>query len=109
MFGFDILVDRKLKPHLLEVNFAPSLNTDSDLDLDVKSKVPGTGGKENWRRVTGVEWGIEYVVDGVEYRRRRAPYFIAGPKLAVYALDVKRCIMVLEGGSRFLRAYANVS
>lgn len=39
MFGFDVLVDQQQKPHLLEVNFAPSLNTDSDLDLDVKSKV----------------------------------------------------------------------
>ncbi|CAM9736852.1 unnamed protein product [Ascophyllum nodosum] len=39
MFGFDVLVDRNLKPHLLEVNFAPSLNTDSSLDLSVKSRV----------------------------------------------------------------------
>eukprot|EP00752_Nemacystus_decipiens_P009213 g8229.t1 len=39
MFGFDVLVDQQQRPHLLEVNFAPSLNTDSDLDLEVKSKV----------------------------------------------------------------------
>lgn len=39
MFGFDVLVDEQHRPHLLEVNFAPSLNTDSDLDLEVKSKV----------------------------------------------------------------------
>lgn len=39
MFGFDVLVDEQQRPHLLEVNFAPSLNTDSDLDLEVKSKV----------------------------------------------------------------------
>ncbi|CAM9216516.1 unnamed protein product, partial [Ectocarpus sp. 13 AM-2016] len=39
MFGFDVLVDRQQRPHLLEVNFAPSLNTDSDLDLEIKSKV----------------------------------------------------------------------
>ncbi|CAM9612795.1 unnamed protein product, partial [Sphacelaria rigidula] len=39
MFGFDVLVDSELKPHLMEVNFAPSLNTDSALDLKVKSKV----------------------------------------------------------------------
>ncbi|CAB1099685.1 unnamed protein product [Ectocarpus sp. CCAP 1310/34] len=38
MFGFDVLVDRQQRPHLLEVNFAPSLNTDSDLDLEIKSK-----------------------------------------------------------------------
>lgn len=39
MFGFDVLVDQQQRPHLLEVNFSPSLNTDSDLDLEVKSKV----------------------------------------------------------------------
>eukprot|EP00903_Cladosiphon_okamuranus_P011769 g11063.t1 len=39
MFGFDVLVDEQQRPHLLEVNFAPSLNTDSELDLEVKSKV----------------------------------------------------------------------
>ena len=39
MFGFDVLVDQQQRPHLLEVNFAPSLNTDSDLDLEVKSEV----------------------------------------------------------------------
>lgn len=41
MFGFDVLVDRKRRPYLLEVNFAPSLNTGSPLDLQVKSKVRG--------------------------------------------------------------------
>mmetsp|Transcript_4981 Transcript_4981/g.6845 ORF Transcript_4981/g.6845 Transcript_4981/m.6845 type:complete len:631 (+) Transcript_4981:167-2059(+) len=39
MFGFDILVDNSHNPWLMEVNFAPSLNTDSELDLSVKSKV----------------------------------------------------------------------
>lgn len=39
MFGFDVLVDNELKPHLMEVNFAPSLNTDTSLDFQVKSKV----------------------------------------------------------------------
>lgn len=43
MFGFDVLIDRELKPHLMEVNFAPSLNTDSTLDFQVKSKV-----KQGW-------------------------------------------------------------
>lgn len=42
MFGFDVLVDRKRRPYLLEVNFAPSLNTGSALDLLVKSKVRKT-------------------------------------------------------------------
>jgi tubulin polyglutamylase TTLL5 len=39
LFGFDVLIDSDLNPWLMEVNFAPSLNTDSPLDLKVKSKV----------------------------------------------------------------------
>jgi tubulin polyglutamylase TTLL5 len=39
LFGFDVLIDSDLNPWLMEVNFAPSLNTDSLLDLKVKSKV----------------------------------------------------------------------
>jgi len=39
LFGFDILLDDEFKAWLLEVNLSPSLNTDSCLDLRVKSKV----------------------------------------------------------------------
>jgi tubulin polyglutamylase TTLL5 len=37
LLGFDILVDDTLTPWLLEVNLSPSLNTDSEIDLKVKS------------------------------------------------------------------------
>ncbi|NXC29424.1 TTL13 polyglutamylase, partial [Campylorhamphus procurvoides] len=36
ILGFDILLDRRLKPWLLEVNHSPSFNTDSQLDREVK-------------------------------------------------------------------------
>ncbi|XP_063201957.1 tubulin polyglutamylase TTLL13 isoform X2 [Chroicocephalus ridibundus] len=36
ILGFDILLDRKLKPWLLEVNHSPSFTTDSRLDCEVK-------------------------------------------------------------------------
>ncbi len=39
LFGFDVLIDESLQPHLLEVNFSPSLNTDSPLDFNIKNKV----------------------------------------------------------------------
>ncbi|XP_078388467.1 tubulin polyglutamylase ttll6-like [Cetorhinus maximus] len=36
ILGFDILMDRNLKPWLLEVNHSPSFTTDSKLDREVK-------------------------------------------------------------------------
>lgn len=37
LLGFDVMVDRQLRPWLLEVNLSPSLAVDSPLDLLVKS------------------------------------------------------------------------
>lgn len=39
LYGFDILVDNKLKPWLLEVNLSPSLGIDSTLDARIKSSM----------------------------------------------------------------------
>ncbi len=39
ILGFDILIDEKFKPWLLEVNHAPSFNTDTEVDQQVKWKV----------------------------------------------------------------------
>lgn len=39
VLGFDILIDHKLKPWLLEVNHAPSFSTDTPLDYDIKKSV----------------------------------------------------------------------
>uniref|UniRef100_G1KFB6 Tubulin tyrosine ligase like 6 n=1 Tax=Anolis carolinensis TaxID=28377 RepID=G1KFB6_ANOCA len=39
ILGFDILLDRKLKPWLLEVNHSPSFSTDSWLDREVKDQL----------------------------------------------------------------------
>lgn len=39
IMGFDILIDHKLKPWLLEVNHAPSFNVDSPFDYRVKSEL----------------------------------------------------------------------
>ena len=37
LFGFDILIDSKLEPWLLEVNISPSLSSSSPLDKKIKT------------------------------------------------------------------------
>lgn len=39
ILGFDVLIDQNTKPWLLEVNQAPSFQTDSELDLEIKQRV----------------------------------------------------------------------
>lgn len=37
ILGFDIMLDKKLKPWLLEVNETPSFNDDTDVDKQIKT------------------------------------------------------------------------
>lgn len=39
IYRFDILLDKKLKPYLLEVNHAPSFNDDTEVDKIVKTNL----------------------------------------------------------------------
>ena len=39
ILGFDIMIDSKLRPWLIEVNHLPSFGTDSPLDLDIKARL----------------------------------------------------------------------
>ncbi len=39
ILGFDIILDSNNKPYLLEVNHAPSFNTDTQLDYCVKRQM----------------------------------------------------------------------
>jgi tubulin polyglutamylase TTLL6/13 len=36
ILGFDVILNSKFKPMLLEVNHAPSFATDSPLDMEIK-------------------------------------------------------------------------
>lgn len=37
LYGFDLIFDRNARPYVLEVNTMPSLNTDEDVDYEVKA------------------------------------------------------------------------
>ncbi|XP_028291413.1 tubulin monoglutamylase TTLL4 isoform X2 [Gouania willdenowi] len=39
LFGFDIMLDEKLKPWILEVNISPSLHSNTPLDLSIKGNM----------------------------------------------------------------------
>jgi tubulin polyglutamylase TTLL6/13 len=39
VLGFDVILDNKLEPHVLEVNHSPSFATDTPLDHHVKFSV----------------------------------------------------------------------
>lgn len=39
ILGFDVILDNRFKPWLLEVNHSPSFATDSDLDFEIKKAV----------------------------------------------------------------------
>lgn len=39
LYGFDVLVDKELKPWLLEVNLSPSMQADSPLDWQIKGSL----------------------------------------------------------------------
>ena len=39
ILGFDVMLDDKLRPHLIEVNHLPSFGTDAPIDKAIKSKV----------------------------------------------------------------------
>ena len=39
VYGFDVLIDSKLRPWLLEVNVSPSLSSSSPLDKQIKTSL----------------------------------------------------------------------
>lgn len=39
ILGFDVMIDKNLKPWIIEVNHLPSFGTDSPLDLDIKDRL----------------------------------------------------------------------
>mmetsp|Transcript_9703 Transcript_9703/g.36052 ORF Transcript_9703/g.36052 Transcript_9703/m.36052 type:complete len:868 (-) Transcript_9703:4126-6729(-) len=64
IYGFDILIDENLSPHLVEVNIGPSLSVGSPLDKLIKSNLI-----RNVLQVTGVE-----AFDRDEMKRKKNAY-----------------------------------
>lgn len=71
VLGFDILVDEKLKPWLLEVNHTPSFATDTPLDMDIKSRLLS----EVWQiiDIQPADWEKDMLKEQYEYTRRSLP------------------------------------
>ena len=42
LLGFDVMLDQKLKPWMLEVNHTPSFGCDTNIDKDIKTKIGET-------------------------------------------------------------------
>ncbi|KAJ3025103.1 UNVERIFIED_CONTAM: Tubulin polyglutamylase ttll6 [Siphonaria sp. JEL0065] len=80
ILGFDIFLDKKLKPWVLEVNHSPSFTCDSPLDLDVKSKVIGdTFGLLNLNAMTRQKF------EKVEKEKIKSRLFAIPPKSATHS------------------------
>lgn len=63
VFGFDVMLDSKLKAWLLEVNTCPALNADSPLDVAIKTNMVGACSVTNLVRLQGCVWlrDVRYV------------------------------------------------
>ena len=85
LFGFDVLIDNRLEPWLLEVNLTPALGCDSPLDQKIKSNVTadimslvgiqtiGTRFKDtNYRKATMAYAGPPSVHSGLLQKKKPA-------------------------------------
>jgi len=61
ILGFDVLLDKNLKPWLLEVNNSPSYNTDTPLDKQIKADLV-----RNTFKILGVSQSDRKVVKTME-------------------------------------------
>ncbi|XP_010181145.1 PREDICTED: probable tubulin polyglutamylase TTLL2 [Mesitornis unicolor] len=76
LFGFDILIDDKFKPWLLEVNYNPALSLDCSTDDTVKRKLlHDIVELLNYKQIDTLR---QNQVAGVKAGRRRVPWSTAG-------------------------------
>jgi tubulin polyglutamylase TTLL5 len=64
LYGFDIMLDAKLKPWLIEVNASPSLGCDFQVDIDVKHKLM----QDTMRLVDPLEFDRGVLLEELEAR-----------------------------------------
>ena len=79
ILGFDVLIDQKLKPWLLEVNHTPSFSTDAQFDYKVKNELI-----EDTVRLLNMdpENRVEYLTNERERIRSRAFEKVSSDKLS---------------------------
>merc|ERR1711937_349036 len=64
LYGFDIMLDDKLKPWLIEVNASPSLACDFQVDIDVKHKLM----QDTMRLVNPIQFDRGLLLEQLEAR-----------------------------------------
>ncbi|XP_009327482.1 PREDICTED: probable tubulin polyglutamylase TTLL2 [Pygoscelis adeliae] len=97
LFGFDILIDDRFKPWLLEVNYNPALCLDCSIDETVKRKLlHDIVELLNYKQIDTFRRNL---VAGTKAGRRRVPWSTAGESATGEAPGILTCQKVAKGSS----------
>ncbi|KAM6126682.1 putative tubulin polyglutamylase TTLL2 [Pterocles gutturalis] len=89
LFGFDILIDDKFKPWLLEVNYNPALCLDCSIDDTVKRKLlHDVVELLNYKQIDSFR---QNQVVGIKAGRRRVPWSTAGESATEETHGLRTC------------------
>ncbi|XP_008945471.1 PREDICTED: probable tubulin polyglutamylase TTLL2 [Merops nubicus] len=94
LFGFDILIDDKFKPWLLEVNYSPALCLDCSIDVAVKRKLlHDVVELLNYKQIDALR---QNQVAGIKGGRRWVPWSTAGENATKETPGLRTCQKVAK-------------